>query len=539
VTSRIGSAGQKLGPYELKSHLAGGDNGEVWLADGEDDAKVAVKIIVVSAQHRVAYLRLKRLHEELGRVADLPGVLPVLDGSLPENPTPDDPAWLATPKATPIRHALGADASPKQITDALTDIGRTLADASERGLGHGGIKPENLFRWNDRWVVSDFARLETRDMDPPAKGGRSAGARHYMGHEAVGDPLRPGGSPGDVFGLAKTLWVLLTDQHYPLPGQIRAEDQCARASACYPAGGLERLDRLIERSTSPVASERPRLGAFADELATWSDPTPAVAAAPDPDAVAAVEAADEWTQIMESSRREMDRRREWARLFTAAQAQLRAGLRKLTEVAVEASLPVSRSDNDVAIPNFITTRREEVVQHGVWAGDAIIVGAEGERPLGSSQPTTYYLFAGTGVIEREGNEVTLCAGHVLGTSLSGPVEEVWVGTEECVLGSTEQPEAAENLLTALAEHFDAALSELKARGRPADGDEAAHDERGGDGAAAAPALAEAKPASDAAKAEDETPAAAAQPVEEPAPPAGASAETKAAETRAAEPAEGA
>jgi hypothetical protein len=516
VTSRIGSAGQKLGPYELKSHLAGGDNAEVWLADGEDDAEVAVKIVLVSAQHRPAYLRLKHVHEELGRAADLPGVLPVLDASLPEEPTPEDPAWLAMPKANPIRHALGANASPKEITDALAEIARTLSDASERGLAHGGIKPENLFRWNDHWVVGDFARLETRDLDTPAKGGRTAAARHYIGPEAVGDPLRPGGGPADVFGLAKTLWVLLTDQHYPLPGQIRAEDQSARASSCYPLGGLERLDRLIERSTSPVPSERPRLGAFADEVATWSDPAPAVVEVAEPDAPAATEAADEWTQIMESSRREMDRRREWARLFTAAQAQLRAGLRKLTDVAVEASLPVSRSDNDVAIPNFITTRREDIVQRGVWAGDAIIIGTDGDRPLGSSRPNTFYLFAGTGVIEREGNQVTLCAGHVLGTSLSGPVEEVWVGTEECVLGSAEQPHAAENLLAALEQHFEAALGELKARGRPGDG-------ASGEPAAGEEAEADAPQGPAAAKSEPEVAVAAAPPDDEPAAPAGAGA----------------
>ena len=77
--------------------------------------------------------------------------------------------------------------------------------------------------------------------------------------------------PGDVYALAKTLWVLATGQRYPLPGHLSAYEVPTQLSAFVNHERAVLLDRLLDSATSLNPDARPSCRDFTAELKAWLD----------------------------------------------------------------------------------------------------------------------------------------------------------------------------------------------------------------------------------------------------------------------------
>lgn len=263
-------ANERLGSWSLVEPLGSGGNAEVWKAVSNDDQVVAVKILNNKKPQSEPFKRFKAEIDILRRLGERPGLLPLIDVSLPEKPTFKNPAWLAMPVATPIRNALGQTPGLELVVAAVADIATTLASLASEGISHRDIKPDNLYKYGDRWAVGDFGLVSYPDKEAFTEEGRKLGPLHYLAPEMLANPTTAAGGPADAYSLAKTLWVLATGQTYPPPGQQRMEVSTINLGAYVKHGRAPLLDRLIENATAHDPDSRPSMAEMATELRSWS-----------------------------------------------------------------------------------------------------------------------------------------------------------------------------------------------------------------------------------------------------------------------------
>ena len=229
----------------------------------------ALKILKRRFWSGARYGRFRSEIEAMHSCADIAGVLPVLDFNCPDQPSDSDPPWLVTGLAEPMRAALGSRPQLRNVVEACLEIAETLAKMHDRGTSHRDIKPENLFRFNGRFSVGDFGLVDFPGKESVTADGGSLGPVYYIAPEMLNEARRSDGRPADVFSLAKTLWVLAADQHYPLPGPLRSTEDATRLSTYSSDLFAALLNRPLERATQSDPSVRPSMGEFASELRAW------------------------------------------------------------------------------------------------------------------------------------------------------------------------------------------------------------------------------------------------------------------------------
>ena len=83
-----------VGPFQIIDRLGEGGNAVVFRARSEQWPEVALKILKRKGPTGPAYQRFKDEISTMRALSDDPGVLTILDSSIPPSPTPKDPACL-------------------------------------------------------------------------------------------------------------------------------------------------------------------------------------------------------------------------------------------------------------------------------------------------------------------------------------------------------------------------------------------------------------------------------------------------------------
>ena len=152
---------------------------------------MALKLINTTKMEKEPYQRFVR---EIGFLRDhqaVPGLLPLLDAHLPDQPSKGDQPWLAMPVAMPVSKAL--DGRPlSDVVTAVAAIADTLSRLQlELGIGHRDIKPGNLYELDGVWLIGDFGLFAVPDADEFHDEGRQVGPAHYTAYEMILDPRQP------------------------------------------------------------------------------------------------------------------------------------------------------------------------------------------------------------------------------------------------------------------------------------------------------------------------------------------------------------
>jgi serine/threonine protein kinase len=266
-------SGARLGAWTLTRRLGQGGNGQVWEARGEDGTHRAIKLLNPgkgSGRYRLARFRdeVRFLTEHPGR----PGVLPLVDSHLSDHPA--GASWYVMPTATPIREALGNDPRPEAVVGAVAAVAETLAALAAEGIGHRDVKPDNLFQLDEEWVVGDFGLVTYPEKDPLTEHGRRLGPVDFMAPEMRQDADHAHAEAADVWALAKTLWALLLNQAYPLPGPHRPTDPAYALHHHSTYARARELDLLLEHATAIDPAARETMTSFARELRACLAPPP-------------------------------------------------------------------------------------------------------------------------------------------------------------------------------------------------------------------------------------------------------------------------
>ena len=266
------SPGQTVGPWTLHETLGRGGNATVWKATRtESETPVALKLINTTKVEKEPYQRFVR---EIGFLRDhqaVPGVLPLLNAHLPDQPTKSDQPWLAMPVAVPISAAL--DGKPlTEVVSAMAAIADTLARLQrDSNIAHRDIKPGNLYELEGGWLIGDFGLVALPDAGTLTAEGRQVGPAHYTAYEMILDSTTANPHPADVYSLGKTLWVLATGQAWPPEGRQPVGQRRFEIGDFRPHSRANALDQEVDLMTRLHPEERPSKEQVARDLATWHE----------------------------------------------------------------------------------------------------------------------------------------------------------------------------------------------------------------------------------------------------------------------------
>jgi serine/threonine protein kinase len=378
---------------------------------------------------------------------------------LPENPSKGDPAWIAMPIAEPATTTISESTPVGDIVEFVASIADSLAAVHARGMSHRDIKPENLFTLNGRPVIGDFGLVDGPDVEPITTVGRAVGSKYYIAPELINDPTSTDGQAADVYSLAKTLWVLLSSQKYPLPGQMRHEESALCVSSFRTGAGLRKLDVLIDQMTSTNEVDRPSMVQVVRELESFSMPNTADTEYPD-----LAHLARELRNISEPRRR----------LASEANSRLEL-LANLRDELSEAQVAVIKylTDSDVEVHSsfgdFVAAYgvQENLVRGTSINGVGARMGNESDRLEFAGVTNSFFLSSGIGVTDLGRGQIAICAGQLLGpregASHYQVAETLWFASEVAVLGSSLEQDLINRFLGKLIESMPEALAFLVAR----------------------------------------------------------------------------
>lgn len=445
-------AGEVFGVYTLIEILGGGGNADVWRASSPD-GPAAVKIL---RRYRSAepYARFKREVEQLQKLGEEPGVLPYLDSCLPEHPTPKNPPWLSMPVATPFLSALGDLPDAHTVVQAVAAVAATLASLHARGVSHRDIKPDNLYQHEDSWVIGDFGLVDAPDVEPLTEGANNLGPRHYLAPEMIAQPASADGAAADVYSLGKTLWVLLTGQRFPPPGEQRLDNDAVRVSAYRPEPNMYPLDVLLETMTRHEPTRRPTAAMVAAELASWGHtPTAAPATA---DLSAFAERANQAVLgVMATSQRRERRTSAVEALLTELSSQAGEIGRRCRASGLPVCHPYRSPHGDFqfdatpyisAALGLLATQSADGEDPPVTRGASMMIRAYDDTP--ALRP-----WIAVSAIPRYEPEVILLAGCKIIDGSAVVMDDLWTTQKQVVLSGPQQPHAAAELVAGLLDHL--------------------------------------------------------------------------------------
>src|ERR1041385_876334 len=131
--------GDVIGGWRLVHWLGKGGNAEVWRAcRGEHE--LALKILRQFDVRTEPYKRFMAEVKVLDMLGSRAGILPLVQYSLPERPSRQNPSWLAMPEATSVELALGERPDLRSVVEAVAAFASTLAELSTQGIFHRDIK---------------------------------------------------------------------------------------------------------------------------------------------------------------------------------------------------------------------------------------------------------------------------------------------------------------------------------------------------------------------------------------------------------------
>ncbi|SDC49226.1 serine/threonine-protein kinase [Paraburkholderia lycopersici] len=261
---------REVGGWQLQERLGRGGNGEVYKAV-KGDRVAAIKILHSGRWDDVRRARFRDEIDAMQRCQEF-GCIPVIEFDVPAAGVPGQ-AWFAMDLAEPLVDALGDNPSLVDVVSCVRDIARVLVSIHARGIAHRDIKPDNLFRYKGRWTVGDFGLADFDGKLAKTREGEKIGPVFYIAPEMLNEAVSADGEPADCYSLAKTLWVLITGQKFPLPGPLLRNIDALKASTYHSDERAPLLDAVLESATRHTASARPTMEEFAQELDTWLMPT--------------------------------------------------------------------------------------------------------------------------------------------------------------------------------------------------------------------------------------------------------------------------
>ncbi len=211
------SAGERLGPYEVRAPVAAGGMGEVYRArDPRLERDVAIKVLPERMSRDPQALA--RFEREAKAVAALshPNILAIFDVG---NERGIDYVVTELLEGETLRACLRRGPLPwRKAVEIAAAVADGLGAAHRKGIVHRDLKPENLFLTTDGGVkILDFGLARWRPPNPApgdtsvpteTDAGTVMGTVGYMSPEQVRGVAAD--APSDIFSLGCVLYEMIS-----------------------------------------------------------------------------------------------------------------------------------------------------------------------------------------------------------------------------------------------------------------------------------------------------------------------------------------
>ena len=252
--------------YTKIKKLGEGGNGEVILVSNIKTKKeYALKYLYkITSEKKVRFqTEIKLLTNTCKGIV---GIIPVVDHSSNE-------LWYVMEVATPIFKYINLNKlSLKDIVIGMIQLCETLEVLHSRGISHRDIKPDNILYYNNRFCFGDFGlAFDPSIITPITKNGRDLGAHFTIAPEMKRYPKEADGCKADIYSLAKTFWMLLTNDEMGFDGQYNffSDKYKLRNYSSLKESHIALLEDLIYQSTDENPDKRPTATEFKERLIRW------------------------------------------------------------------------------------------------------------------------------------------------------------------------------------------------------------------------------------------------------------------------------
>ena len=276
------TAGTRLGPYEIRSHLGHGGMGVVYLArDPRLDRQVKIKVLPPDlTQDDTAKQRFLR-EAKAASALDDPNICTIHE----INETVDGDLYLVmahyegeTLKERIARGPLALD----DAIDIATQVGQGLSKSHAAGIVHRDIKPANLMVTGDGTVkILDFGIAKLVGSETATETGTTLGTVAYMSPEqARGEEVDHG---TDIWSLGVVLYEMLTGQQpFQSDNLLAISKAILEGPTPTLTGATSSLNGVVDRTLAKTVGSRYRaVDELLDELRNITAPATQSTGQPD------------------------------------------------------------------------------------------------------------------------------------------------------------------------------------------------------------------------------------------------------------------
>ncbi len=256
--------GQKFGNWTLDVYLGGGGNGEVWKSLHDNGNQGAIKLL--KSVNPKSYARFLDETNVIEKNSDVLGIIPMIDKHLPEKVQGTIP-FFVMPVAESAEKILKGKSIETKV-DAVLQICGTLRELHKRGIAHRDLKPANLLVYNSRFSIADFGLVDYPDKKDISFKNEEIGAKWTMAPEMRRESSKANGLKADIYSLAKTLWIILTENPKGFDGQYSPQS-ILELRRHFSATYTTPIDNLLASCTDNDPDARPDINEFISTLENW------------------------------------------------------------------------------------------------------------------------------------------------------------------------------------------------------------------------------------------------------------------------------
>lgn len=261
---RLYKKGAKFGDWTLNSFKGGGGNGEVWTCIDSSGKEKAIKLL--KKVNPKSYTRFVDETTVIEQNADIVGIIPIEGKHLPKNLSESTPYFIM-PIAETSEIKLKGKSIEEKI-DAIIEIGETLQAFHKRKIYHRDIKPANILFYNFRFSLADFGLVDYPNKKEISLRNEEIGAKWTMAPEMRRESSTADAAKADIYSLAKTLWIFLTENNKGFDGQYSIES-IIHLKKFYPKNYTSPIDDLLIACTDNDPNRRLTAEQFVIALKEW------------------------------------------------------------------------------------------------------------------------------------------------------------------------------------------------------------------------------------------------------------------------------
>lgn len=254
--------------YELIEELGEGGNAKVYkvreLFSGKTYALKELKNFGSEKNQR--FLNEIQIMKNVGKEID--GVMPIIDSNESE-------FWYVMPIAVPIVKRISCISGNdrfEEIKKAFFQFAKVLVALQEREIAHRDIKPANLYYLDGDYCFGDFGLVDfPENVHDLTDEYRNLGAKFTIAPEMMRYPREADGLKADIYSLAKTYWMLLTEDEKGFEGTYNYRDKShsLRYRVELKKYHLVEMEKLIEDATDNDPDSRPSAIEFLSRIKEW------------------------------------------------------------------------------------------------------------------------------------------------------------------------------------------------------------------------------------------------------------------------------